>query len=240
MARRPLSPFVTLWNRHVQLYSEVFSAALYELSKLSSISGDEDAISEILCSILSRVCFELGKSRNQDLQTPYWETPIQPVTGDELKGGKMGKRPDFTCKCINPWADSHEKYEVALHVECKLLGYPTSATWILNENYVKNGIKRFDSKVHEYGKRSDSGMMIGYIINMTPEEIESEVNNYHKKHAPEYPVINFSFDTPALFKTRQDIKRKNVKPAFFEIFHFWVDLRDCYKPLNIKIENNGM
>jgi len=229
MARRPLSPFLTLWNRHVALYSEIFSAAFQELSESSSISGDEDAISEILCSTLSRVCFRLGKSRNHDLQTPYWEAPIQPVTGNELKGGKIKKRPDFTCKCINPWAASHEKYEVSLHVECKLLGHPTSATWILNENYVKNGIKRFDSKIHEYGKRANSGMMIGYIISMTPEEIESEVNVYQKKHAPEYTQIHFLFDSMALFKTRQYIKRRHVMPARFELLHLWVDLRNCYK-----------
>jgi hypothetical protein len=109
------------------------------------------------------------------------------------------------------------------------LGNPTSARWILNKNYVKNGIKRFDSKIHEYGKRADSGMMIGYIIGMTPEEIESEVNDYQKIHASEYTDIKFFFDTTTLFKTRQDIKRKNVLPARFELIHLWVDLRNCYK-----------
>ena len=231
MARRPLSPFITLWNRHILLYSKVFSTALQELSESASVTGDEDGISEILCSILNRVCFKLGKSRNQELQTPYWETPIQPVTGDELKGGKIKKRPDFTCKCINPWAASPEKHEISLHIECKLLGNPTSATWILNKNYVKNGIKRFDSKIHEYGKRAYSGMMIGYIVSMTPQEIESEVNDYQKKHAPGYTEIKFFFDTTTLFKTRQDIKRKNVLPARFELIHLWVDLRNCFKSL---------
>lgn len=232
MARRPLSPFAKLWNRHVLIYSEVFSTALQELSKSSSISGDEDAISEILCSILSRVSYKIGKSRNHELQTPFWEAPIQPVIENELKGGKIRKRPDFTCKLINPWATSHEKYERSLHIECKLLGLPTSATWILNENYVKNGIKRFDSKIHEYGKRADSGMMIGYIISMTPEEIESEVNFYQKKHIPEFTQINFLFDTVPLFRTRQEIKRKKVKPSLFELFHLWVDLRNSYKSLS--------
>jgi len=231
MARRPLSPFTTLWNRHILLYSEVFSTALQELSELASISGDEDAISEILCPILNRVCFNFGRSRNQELQTPYWEAPIQPVTGDELKGGKIKKRPDFSCKCINPWAASPEKYEISLHVECKRLGYPTSATWILNENYVKNGIKRFDSKIHKYGKRADSGIMIGYIISMMPQEIISEVNDYQKKHEPEYPEIKFFFNTTTLFNTIQDIKRKNVMPARFKLIHLWVDLRNCYKNL---------
>lgn len=229
MARRQLSPFETLWKRHTLLYSEVFSEALQELAESVSISGGEDAISEILCTTLKRVCFNFGKSRNLELPTPYWETPIQSITEDELKGGKIKKRPDFTCKCINPWAASPEKYEISLHVECKLLGNPTSATWILNENYVKNGIKRFDSKIHEYGKRSDSGMMIGYIISMTPEGIESEVNDYQKKHVPKHPEIRFVFDTATLLKTRQNIKRKHVLPARFELIHFWVDLRNCYQ-----------
>jgi hypothetical protein len=235
MARRRLSPFETLWRRHIFLYSEVFSEALQELSESASISGNEDAISEILCPILNRVCFSFGKSRNQELQTPFWEAPIQPVTNDELKGGKIKKRPDFTCKLINPWADTHENYEIAFHVESKLLGNPTSANWILNKNYVKNGIKRFDSEIHEYGKRAYSGMMIGYIISMAPEEIESQVNGYQKIHAPENTEIKFLFDTTTLFKTRQDIKRKNVMPARFELIHLWVDLRNCYKNLELEL-----
>lgn len=227
MARRPLSPFATLWNRHITLYSDIFSAALKELSESSLISRDEDAISERLCLILSSVCYRLGKSRNQDVQTPCWEAPIQPVAGDELRGGKIKKRPDFTCKCINPWAISHEKYEISLHIECKLLGYPTSTTWILNENYVKNGIKRFDSKIHEYGKMANSGMMIGYIISMTPAEIEAEVNVYQKKYAPENDQIKFSFNTITPFNACQHIIRKNVCPTQFELIHLWADLRDC-------------
>ena len=229
MARRPLSSFVTLWNRYKLLYSDVFSAALRELAKTDSLSGDEDTINEILTLILNRTCFKFGKSRNQEVQTPYWEAPIQPVTGDELKGGKTIKRPDFTCKCLNPLAGAPENHEISLHVECKLLGNPTSSTWILNENYVKNGIKRFDSKTHEYGKRADSGMMIGYIISMAPKKIEDEVNDYQKKHLPDNKKIMFSFDSTPLFQTRQDIKRKNVKPFQFELIHFWIDLRTCYQ-----------
>ena len=154
MARCQLPPFETLWERHTLLYSEVFAAALQELSESSSVSGDEDAISEMICPILSRVCFNFGNSRNFEIRTPSWEAPFQPVTEDELKGGKIRKRPDFVCKCMNRWAASPEDREISLHVECKRLGHPTSATWVLNRNYVKNGIKRFDSKTHEYGKRA--------------------------------------------------------------------------------------
>ncbi len=198
MARRALSSFVTLWKRHELLYSEVFSAALMELVEMDSVSGDEDSISEILSLTLNRVCFNFGKSRNQEVQTPYWEGPVPPVTEGELKGGKIKKRPDFTCRCLNPWANSPEEHEISLHVECKRLGHPTSATWNLNENYVKNGIKRFDSKTHEYGKRAYSGMMIGYIISMTPKKIEAEVNDYQKKHLPDNKIFKFTFDAEPL------------------------------------------
>lgn len=229
MARRTLSSFIMLWSRHKQIYSEVFSAALLNLTEMDSVSGDEDDISEILSLVLNQVCFEFFKSRNQEVRTPFWEGPVQPVTEDELKGGKIRKRPDFTCKCLNPWADSPEKHEISLHVECKRLGNPTSATWILNENYVKNGIKRFDSKTHEYGKRAYSGMMIGYIVSMTPKKIEAEVNDYQKKYLPDNTKIKFVFNATPLFQACQDIKRKNVKPDQFELIHFWVDLRNCYR-----------
>ncbi len=229
MARRALSSFIMLWDRHKQIYSDVFSAALQELVGRESLSGDEDAISEILSLVLNQVCFEFSKSRNHEVRTPFWEGPVPPVTEDELKGGKIKKRPDFTCRFLNPWADLPEEHEISLHVECKLLGNPTSATWILNENYVKNGIKRFDSRTHEYGKRAYSGIMIGYIISMTPKKIEAEVNDYQKKHLPNNKEFKFTFDAAPLFQTRQDIKRKYVKPDQFELIHFWIDLRNCYR-----------
>ena len=229
MARRPLSPFTILWARHVVNYSEIFSGALQELSESATLSGDEDAISEKLCPFLSKACFNFRKTKNLELQTPYWESPIQPVNQEELKGGKKRRRPDFTCRLINKWANSYEESEISLHIECKLLGNPTSATWILNENYVKNGIKRFDSETHEYGKRANSGIMIGYIISMTPEQIENEVNFYQKTHIPENSKIKFSFDTKPLFKSNQNIKRKNVIPTPFELIHLWIDLREKYK-----------
>jgi hypothetical protein len=228
MARRSFPSFIELWNKHVLLYSEVFSMALQVLSESDSVSGDEDAISERLCLLLNRICYEIYKSRNQELSPPCWETPNKPVNENELKGGKIRKRPDFSCKIINPMAVSAEEYEISFHVECKLLGDPTSQTWILNENYVRNGIKRFDSKEHEYGKRAHSGMMIGYIISMTPENIETEVIEYQNKYLPEYSNLHFAFNTAPLFKTRQDIIRRNVMPPNFELLHFWIDLRDCY------------
>lgn len=229
MARLALPAFIILWNRHVQLYLEVFSTALQELAEKNSVNGDEDAISETLCPILSRICFNVGKSRNQEVRTPDWETPIQPVAENDLRGGKIKKRPDFTCKYSNPLADSPEEKEISFHVECKLLGLPTSSSWNLNKNYVEKGIKRFDCNAHQYGKRAPTGMMIGYIISMTPQKIETEVNGYQKKYLPDYTDITFVFNTITLFQTHQEIERKNVEPVQFELIHLWIDLRNNYQ-----------
>jgi len=228
MARRTLSSFTPLWNRHKRLYSKIFSMALLELSKMDSISGDEDAISERLCIFLNNACYVRGKTKNQEVRTPDWEKPNQPVCTKELKGGKSRKRPDFTCKCLNPWADSPENHEISLHVECKRLGNPTSRSHVLNKNYVIEGIKRFDSKTHKYGNRAYSGIMIGYIISMTPKTIEAEVNSYQKKHLPDNSDIKFKFNSSSLIETIQRFERKNVKPINFELIHLWVELRHCY------------
>ncbi len=223
MARRSLPPFARLWKRHERLYLEVFSIALFELSQ-ADIAGDEDAISERLCLCVNRACFELAKLRNIDVRTPTWEGPVQPVLEDELKGGKIRKRPDFTCKCSNPLAVSVDEHEILFHVECKCLGYPTSPSWNLNENYVKNGIIRFDSGTHEYGKRASSGMMIGYIISMEPHDILTEVNEHQRKILPDYPDIAFDFTSTPPFQTRQQLKRRHLLPKEFELAHLWIIL----------------
>jgi hypothetical protein len=231
MARRTLSPPITCWNTFKQLYLEVFSTALRELAKEGSVSGDEDDISELLNVIIRQVCFNFnqpGDNKEIRVPIPIGEAPVQPVNRDELRGGKKRKRPDFTCNYLNAHAVSPDELEIPFHVECKRLGSPTSNSWNLNKNYVINGIKRFDCSTHQYGKRSPSGMMIGYIINMTLPEIETEVNGYQKKHLPSCPDIMFTFDERTPFQTQQQIQRRSVKPAKFELIHLWVDLRDKY------------
>jgi hypothetical protein len=229
MARRTFSPPITHWNTFKQLYVEVFSTALRELAEKNSISGDEDDISELLSLIIRQVCFNFNRSRDKkEIRVPHLDTPIQLANQGELRGGKRKKRPDFTCNYLNAHAVSADELEIPLHVECKRLGSPTSNSWNLNENYVINGIKRFDCGTHQYGKRSPSGMMIGYIISMTPQEIEKEVNGYQKKHLPRCPGIRFTFDERTPFQTHQQIQRRSVEPAQFELIHLWVDLRDKY------------
>jgi len=219
-----------IWKKYEQLYLEIFSTALINLSVKDSLPGKEDAISEKMYPVLNRICW--GKN----VATPSWKLPIAPLTEEELTGGKKNPYPDFTCKFRNDRDGLVEEFEIPLHVECKLLGKRTSRTWILNKEYVINGIKRFDSNKHGYGKRALSGIMIGYIISMTPEEINIEVNNFQSKHLPANAPITFDFNQAIPFQTRQGIKRQNVIPDQFEIIHLWIDLRKSYQPSATIIE----
>lgn len=225
MARRSIPSFSSLWQQHERLYIGLFYMALQRLSEDTCDTTNEDIISEQLCPVLNNVCFEESQNNNCEIRTPDWEKPVQPVTVSELKGGKVRKRPDFTCKLTNPFAARAEEHEIPFHVECKRLGNPTSIGWKLNENYVTNGIKRFDCASHEYGKRASSGIMIGYIISMSPMKILNEVNGHQKKHCPHNPMLAFKFGKKNVRQCFQKLNRKNVKPDKFKLFHLWVDLR---------------
>ena len=93
-----------------------------------------------------------------------------------------------------------------------------------------NGIHRFDSSEHEYGKRAFSGIMIGYIISMLPEEILIEINAYQKALCADYREIEYRFTQNEVRQHFQRLIRKNIKPETFELVHLWVDLKNLTNP----------
>lgn len=219
MARktRILGRFPQLWERHENLYQTIFCDALAQLIITDEQRKDEDAISEALCPILQQVCF----THKDKPMPPGWEGPISPVSNEELKGGKARKRPDFTCKLVDPFADSCEMHAISLHIECKRLG-KKKGSWNLNKNYIENGVNRFDSRTHEYGKRASCGMMIGYIVNSKTNDVLNDVNS----HLPTaISALQFLFATPVEY-CASTFKRKHVAPKHFKLIHIWVDLRN--------------
>lgn len=219
MARRnvPIAEFSMLWQRHETLYRGIFIEALNQLNVTDGQRKYEDDISEALCPVLRKICF-LDKNKPA---IPQWERPISPGSFAELKGGKSSKRPDFTCSLTNTFATTQEMHEISLHVECKRLGKKNRSK-ALNENYIKNGVKRFDTLTHEYGKRSPSGMMVGYIINSDRHDILCQVNRHLSCTA--LPEITFAFKKK-VESCDMIISRCNVEPKNFKLIHIWTDLR---------------
>lgn len=218
MARKigAIKTFASLWQDHESLYYSVFHSALEQLILSKKQKKHEDAISEALCPVLKKICFE----HELDVRIPDWEKPIPPEEADDLKGGNFGKRPDFTCSLTNSLATSVKMYAIPFHVECKRLGKTTGSP-NLNKNYVINGIKRFDIKSHEYGRLAPSGMMIGYIVNLEPDQIIAKVNKCLPK---DFPELNIDFSEKTV-SCEQKLLRKNVKPQKFKLIHLWTDLR---------------
>jgi len=214
-----------LFKRHEDTYIEVFSLALPALVNSKCYKKSEPEISEVLCTILNKVCFEKSRDEGYEIPPPLYEAPVQPIDESDLGGGKAMKRPDFTCNIINSMAESADEYQIPYHVECKRLGLPTSKNWVLNKNYVVSGIMRYDSSEHEYGKRAFSGLMIGYIVSMMPEQILAEVNLYQKTHCIDNPDVEFNAENNGVQQYSQKLNRKNVKPEDFVLTHLWVDLK---------------
>ncbi len=205
-----------LWNRHEKLYESVFYKALCLMEITDVENRNEDSISEELNLKLRAVCF----NNNYHLNLPVWEGPIPPTTNNQLKGGSKGKRPDFSCTIVNPFASSLEDYDISLHIECKRLGI-MKGSWNLNKNYVMNGVRRFDSSNHKYGQNASSGIMIGYITSSKRTIILNEVNN-HLKH--QFPQLSFNFFSKVEICSIK-LARRNVTPCNFKLIHIWADLR---------------
>ncbi len=224
-----LPEFHEIWLKHEDMYLRVFWLSLRNLAGRKRLVGDENKINELLYTITRKVCFEIEKKENWEIAYPCYELPKQPANERELTGGNKGKRPDFSCKFKNSFAESAEDGEIFFYVECKLIGKAESSN-PLNKKYVAEGIKRFVSKTHEYGKRAPSGLMIGYMINMTPQTIQDDINTHIRKVLRGNPEIGFAFsDNEVISKTEQKLIRSEVLPKNFKLLHLWVDLRKNYK-----------
>ena len=218
MARRntTIGGFSELWQRHENLYYGIFANALRLFKATEEQLKYEDAISEALCIVLKEVCF----AHPEKPRTPKWEIPIAPAKIDELRGGKIRKRPDFTCSLVNTLAQDVDMYEISLHIECKRLGTKVGS-WDLNKNYVENGIKRFDSQTHKYGNQAPSGFMIGYMISPRKSDILNAVN----KHMAALMMTGLYFKFSDKVESCDSIfVRKFIEPKDFKLTHLWVDL----------------
>jgi len=216
MARRnkDLPGRVRIWSRFVALYIEIFCQALELLQITDEMKKNESRISEELCPKLQGICFN-----NKDKpETPRWEQPKMPITQDEVAKANNAKRPDFTCSFVDTSAETPEMHEVSLHIECKRLGIKTSS-WNLNKNYIDNGINRFDSLTHEYGKRANDGIMIGYIVSSTKLTIQQEINRSLPGNIEQLKFKGKS----KIEKVITHFTRKNVKPLDFTLHHIWAD-----------------
>lgn len=181
---------------------------------------------------LNRKLFLCMAQANRDLTTvgkglchlPQPEAANIPDPGDEQRADWERKIPDFQWQIIDdlaPAIDSVRCYTI----ECKRLGFPPRHDWVLNEEYVANGMCRFANESHRYGNRCRSGAMIGYMQSMSFHSILSEVNEHARTYAVEEltPMQESSCD--GAVKRLQSLLCRTFPVSPFHLRHMWVDLR---------------
>jgi len=198
----------------------------------------EDRISRALYRCLKQAQNKLKQIGQGLTGTLSWQVPIQPDPNVSYEKHET-KIPDFSWEIVDDVYEI-EKSQIPLnfyfHIECKRLGSPTSPRWKLNQKYVNDGIKRFIAESHRYGQHTQSGAMIGYLEDMTCDEIHQEVNA--EIEAVKQTLL-FPSKIPSLLLSQEGWQDNtasrlshNLERSFlrtpFTLWHFWADLRNCY------------
>jgi hypothetical protein len=216
-----------LWEEFEQRVIEVFSEGLTALALIPRLPSQEDFISRELHKCCRAVNHRLRKlDRGVEYVLP--QLTNLPLADDEYRARRLDKRPDFACGFHDDSLPEDQFEEADYHytIECKRLGAPTSPTWVLNRNYITDGIARFDHPDWGYAAGTSSGLMIGFIQSMEPETILAEVNS----HISPFPALSVSASgwvnkALSVLSPQKFDRRISIIP--FTLNHFWVDLRHC-------------
>lgn len=176
-------------------------------------------------------CFREACHLNMlDFYCPVPEARNFPYKDDQYPIERENKIPDFQWHLIDSLADI-DSCERHFALECKRLGKPSSPNWKLNENYVLNGICRFLTAPHEYGKGDDVCGMVGYVQNMSFDDILCEVNlaaSVSPTTISPIPSPSDGWQQDSVTELEHALVRMfPISP--FRMFHFWVDIRSSYK-----------
>ncbi len=227
MARPHLSLAVK-WEKYENAVHAVFLESLRRLAALERLSAAEEPINLELYSIAVVVHHELLNSAKGSLQfTIDPDSTSLPAPGDSARSPRIKKRPDFKCLIVNAQASDPRRSQMAYYLECKRLGTPEDGL-VFNQLYSEKGINRFVIEEHEYAKGCDSAAMIGYVQNMTPDEILAEVNTHASaRKLPSLARAAGGWANRGVTKLTQDPLNRSCLPDRILLHHFWIDLRHC-------------
>lgn len=159
-----------------------------------------------------------------DEVAPLTECCNQPDTDDSARARREQKRPDFQWVYLDRYESDPLRSSKQFVVECKRLGEPPRADWVLNFNYIEHGIVRFRHPDWAYAKRAPSGAMIGYMQTMTPETILAAVNAECQRQALTDLIPDGAWAEGATTQLGHSFDRSfEISPI--RLHHFWIDLR---------------
>jgi hypothetical protein len=223
---QPLLSHLNLWKRHELRVLAVLEQALSILCAKTNLPRSEIELNRELYFCLLIANENLWKMRVGGFDhPPTSESKNQPDIDDDARAKRENKIPDFHWAFIDHAADDPRRGAHDFIIECKRLGSPPRSDWVLNENYVQNGIMRFVRPEHGYAKNEASGAMVGYIESMQPDEILTEVNAAAltaEVAAIPYPQAGWQIDGVSHLEHQAG---RLPPESTLALRHLWVDLR---------------
>ena len=215
-----------IWERHEHRVVEVLLAALTILRDKPDLPQLEVDLNRKLYFCLLeaiRGLWESGLDGFDHPPTPEGHNPPDP--DDEQRAARENKKPDFYWGYIDHLEPDSRRSARYYVIECKRLGNPTSSNWILNQNYVGQGILRFVTEEHGYAKGEKSGAMVGYVQNMDLDDILSEVNGTCLTESiPRLGLSSGGWQIRRTSRLDHELDRP-FSESPLHLSHFWVDLR---------------
>ncbi len=219
---RPNLYHLDSWRKHQVNVLEVIEGALVDLATAPSLPEWEIGLNRALLFRYREVNRRLLAQGRGVLAPLYYECSGQPIEEQE-RAAIEGKRPDFNVGLVDTQAGRDRFF----YVEGKRLGTALPSGWVLNEEYSKNGVRRFIDPAWAYGEGEDAGAMIGYVQSMDASSIAAEVNG----HGATLGCTMISLSSPdwttkGALRLAQDFSR-SVIPSPFHLDHLWADIRHC-------------
>jgi hypothetical protein len=216
-----------LWDRFESRVLEITCCALQLMRTATSLPDDEKELNQLLARYIREAMWMLRASDTGFDHAPHLDASNQPDLDDAIPATREHKRPDFQWELKDSRARARDEYQRFYAIECKRLGLPTSATWVLNEQYVTNGIRRFTRREDCYGspRSNRSASMIGYIQSMDHASILDEVNYFCRVSSIAQMRLSPFGWRNHLSYLDQVVQRPEIHPLPLLLRHLWLDLR---------------
>lgn len=226
MLRPTFTPALN-WSTYEQAVLDVFTEALNRLGQQETLPQGEEAINLELYWKCREVHLEYLRANKSIPFVIDFDSTNQPEPDDTANSRRLKKRPDFACALTNEQAIDVQSSQIRYTLECKRLG-TASGKWAFTENYSEHGILRFRKSDHSYAKGSTSATVIGYVQNMSDDELLKEVNEHAKaRNIPSLSMAATSWATKTVAQLNQNPLVRDFDPTPIQLRHLWMDLRHC-------------
>jgi hypothetical protein len=221
MSEIPRLSSIDLWESHRSRCLELLERALAHLAS-GQVDESEHDLNRRLYRAIGRAQWEAARAGEGSIPVPAYEARNAPIGSDTEFDPREHKIPDFQWAYIDHLAPIPEAAIRFFTVECKRLRIATSS-WDFFAQYVEQGVLRFLTPAHSYGKDTPAGAMVGYLQRISAEDAQKEVDAV--LGAKDLPVLALRRDAEPGPSERDHVLTRPFSNSPFLLTHLWI--RSC-------------